>query len=452
MLNRRKNRPPRVGPRLPRLALRLLLQIAGFAALTMGLYWCASQVEILAIERMSATGRVLDLELTQILTSLQHYITVNGLTLDQADRLQTWDQGNTLIELQLVADGTVIYDSTQYGWSGGARSSIPFTRVEDPQLGVVRFSDGDAAVSVNPAFYHNLERRITKILMGVCFGLFVLFMGLRFTRLVRDILRIDQGVQMLESGDLTCRIRVSSPDEMQELAASLNRMAEELQWRNETEDRLHRQNYDRITAISHDLRTPLTAIIGYTELLQAGGQSADEQQDYLRRILSRSRFMLQMTNCLFDTARTHTGTIRNPQRIDGRSFLDEALDGMTQNLAVSGLDLAVVQRPREPFFLHIDPIELQRVFSNLEGNILRYADPAQPVRIRADLTEGMLHLVQSNGLRHDMPEGGTGVGLRTAEGIVRSCGGSLSVQRLESTFAVDLRLPLQTDRGPEEEL
>lgn len=443
MWSKRKNRPPREYPRLPRLARRLLIEVVGAAVILLLVYWGATVLEVRVIEHMSASGEVMDQELESLLTDLQAYVTKNDLSTEDAAALRKWHTGDSLIEIQLISQGTVIYDSTQYGWTGRLRSDAAFSRVRDPDLGVVHFSDADATVSVNPAFYHSLERRVTIIIMMVCFLLFILVIGFRFSRLVVDVLRIDQGVQMLESGDLTYRIEVRSPDEMAELAASLNRMAEELAWRNELEDKLHQQYYDMITAISHDLRTPLTAIMGYTELLQTGGETEQQRQDYLRRILDRAQFMRQMTNRLFDSARSRTGVTRQVQELEGQTTLAQLLDSMIRSLTVAGFVTSVSKLPGKPFTLQADPLELERVVSNLEGNIRSYADGTKPVLLRIDLNESVLHVVQSNHVRQDAVAGGSGVGLRAARGILENLGGSLETQRTEDLFTVDLQIPVQ---------
>ena len=424
--------------RMPRLALRMLLELTLAVGIIIGLYMLTLWGTQWLVGRLSATGQVLDQELEVTMGDLQAYVTEHNLSTKDSAALRTWDQGNSLLELQLISNGTVIYDSSRYGRVAG-RSRVVYERVPDPEFGVIHFSDADATVSVSRSFYHNLERELTIAATFVYIALFVLVMGLRLTRLVRDVLRIDEGVQALESGDLTHRIHVSSPDEVGDLAASLNRLAEELQWRNELEDSLQKRHNDMITAVSHDLRTPLTSVIGYLELLEEGGQTEAQREEYLRRSLDRARFLGQMTDRLFDTARTGTQSAGQVTRLD-RAFLDQCLEEIFASLTAGGFQPVLTGQPREDFYLEADPVELRRVMSNLEGNVRRYADPAYPVHIRAALEDHTLHVVQSNRVRPGAQGAGSGVGLHSSRAILAQYGGSLEVQQTEDTFLVDLWL------------
>ena len=435
--------------RPPRLVLRILLELTLAVVLLIGLYVATLWGTEWLVGRLSATGQVLDQELEATLGDLQAYVSANNLSTTDSAALRTWDQGNHLLELQLVSGGTVIYDSSRYG-RGTARSRVMYVRVPDAQNGVIHFADADATVNVSLAFYHNLEREITLVAAFLCIGLFVLVMGIRLTSLVRDILRIDEGVRALESGDLTHRIQVTRTDELGDLAASLNRMAEELQWRNELEDSLRKRYSDMITAVSHDLRTPLTAVIGYLELLEAGGQSEAQREDYLRRSLDRARFIGQMTDRLFDSARTGAETGGQAVRLDGQEFLAQRLEEMDASLTAAGFQPVLDGLPREDFMLEADPVELRRVMSNLEGNIRRYADPAAPVHFRAALEGSALHVVQFNQVRPGSSGMGSGVGLRSAKSILAQYGGSLEVQQTGETFLVDLWLETMEPEKPTE--
>ena len=96
-------------------------------------------------------------------------------------------------------------------------------------------------------------------------------------RIVKDLIALEQGLQIISEGNLNYRVPIVRQDELGRVALNINRMTERLEQQIVKEREIEKSKMELITGISHDLRTPLTSIIGYIELLRTDSyQDKDE--------------------------------------------------------------------------------------------------------------------------------------------------------------------------------
>ena len=224
---------------------------------------------------------------------------------------------------------------------------------------------------------------LVTILFGALAALFAALFFLQranLRRACRELRQINQ-----EGG--TRRLHLSSPDgEMEALFEEINRaldrrQSEEIQHML-AEKELRRQ----IANISHDLRTPLTSIIGYLQLAQADGTSTEERTHALEVIGARTRSLQMLISGFYDLSRLDANEYSlNLQQVDlGRSLcaqLASFYDDFTRKNLVMHVDVP----QRLPLVL-ADEDAAQRIFVNLLQNVLRYAESEVWVAVRAGTT------------------------------------------------------------------
>lgn len=140
-----------------------------------------------------------------------------------------------------------------------------------------------------------------------------------------------------------------------------------------------------ISNVSHDLKTPLTSIITYIDLLKKEGLDSENAPQYLEVLDQKSMRLQKLTEDLFDAAKASSGAI--PVRIetvDMLSLINQGLGEMEATIEASGLDF-IVNAKEERYYVQADGQLLWRVVENLLGNVLKYALPGS--RVYIDLKE-----------------------------------------------------------------
>jgi signal transduction histidine kinase len=159
--------------------------------------------------------------------------------------------------------------------------------------------------------------------------------------------------------------------------------ASELAMRNELKNQ--RLKTDLISNVSHDLKTPLTSIITYTDILKKEGPDSENATEYLDIIEEKSRRLKKLTEDLFEAAKASSGVmpVRN-ERIDLLSLINQELVEHGDELAGVDLDV-IVGATKEHYYVKADSQLLWRVVDNLLNNVRKYAMPGS--RVYINLTE-----------------------------------------------------------------
>jgi signal transduction histidine kinase len=146
-------------------------------------------------------------------------------------------------------------------------------------------------------------------------------------RIVRDLISLEQGLQIISEGNLSYRVPVMRNDELGRVAFNINLMAERLQQQIEKERELEISKLEMITGISHDLRTPLTSIIGYIELLRTNSfQNKDEYTRFVQNTYNKAIHLKKLLDDLFEYTRlTSVDTRLDLNKIDVFQLLDQLI-------------------------------------------------------------------------------------------------------------------------------
>ena len=227
-------------------------------------------------------------------------------------------------------------------------------------------------------------------------------------RVLRPIEELRRGAEQLGASMLHHRIRVATGDELQLLAETLNRMAEQLQIsyasleqqveartedlaRTVAELEIVSQHKSRFLAhMSHELRTPLNAIVGYTELMldNAYGEIPSEARENLQRIERSSRHLLGLINAVLDFSRIEAGRYAlSISAYSLRDLIETAAVALENTATAKGLTLTVAGLDELPMGWG-DERRLAQVWFNLVGNAIAYTEAGGHIGIEATVAEG----------------------------------------------------------------
>lgn len=286
---------------------------------------------------------------------------------------------------------------------------------------------------------------------------------------IRYISRISEAVQNISEGNLNTVIDVIGDDEFSSMAANLNHMAADIKKLMEKERESERTKNELITNVAHDLRTPLTSIIGYLELL-AGNQQvpADMQHKYIEIAYGKSRRLQKLIEDLFGFTKLNCGKIAmHVGQIDIVKLLGQLVEEAYPNFVEKGLSYDL-QSNVPAKIINADGNLLARLFDNLIGNAIKYGADGKRVlvKIRAEgetvtvsvtnygyvIPADELPLIFNKFYRVEQSRssstGGTGLGLAIAKEIVDMHGGTISVaSNLNGTvFTVKLQVDFDVDK------
>lgn len=304
------------------------------------------------------------------------------------------------------------------------------------------------------------------VLLGIL--LFSLIFLLLQRKMARDIETIARAVKQISEGDLSTRLELEGEGELTDIAENLNRMEEDIQELIDKERTSEQSKTDLITNVAHDLRTPLTSILGYLELLRKNQKLSPEmQQKYLDIAYNKSVRLQKLIEELFGFTKLSYGKINmNVAKVDIVELLAQLLEESYPNFQKNGLSYDFVSN-RKSQIIEADGDLLARLFDNLIGNAIKYGKEGKRVRVnlRADreivtikivnygyvIPANELPLIFDRFYRTDHSRtnasgpGGTGLGLAIVKNITDMHHGTVSVSSDLSGTVFTVRLKIHFD-------
>ncbi|MEC3630538.1 HAMP domain-containing sensor histidine kinase [Bacillus velezensis] len=209
--------------------------------------------------------------------------------------------------------------------------------------------------------------------------------------------RITESVHHIANGKLGLTIRIESRDELTQLAQHINYMSEELESKFEHERELERAKSELISNVSHDLRTPLTSIIGYLDLLKKEQYNSKAQfQEYLETIYSKSQRLKYLIDELFEyTHLSSPDVILNRSKTDLSALLEQITGEYIPMFEKEQLTVRKsITEEHVPVCIDIE--KMVRVYDNLFMNALKYSIKPSEFFINLELKDEKAILQVSN--------------------------------------------------------
>lgn len=276
--------------------------------------------------------------------------------------------------------------------------------------------------------------------------------------LARDIGRLAEQIEAVQSGALNKKLELPEDSDLRDMAERLGNIQDGLKTALTEQMRSERMKVELVSNVSHDLKTPLTSILSYSELLlQEPLEPA--AHDYAVIIEQKAQRLNAMVQDVFEVSKAASDQLPVAlERLDLAKLLRQTLADMDEAIAKSGLGFKL-DLPDEPVEIIADGKRLYRVFQNLIQNALRYILAGSRVHLSLKCTAGMAEAAMRNTSQNELPEGvdftarfvrgdesrtdgGSGLGLSIAKSFTEACGGSFRVETVADLFTAIVTFPL----------
>lgn len=252
--------------------------------------------------------------------------------------------------------------------------------------------------------------------------------------------------EAIANGQLNQELPVRGKSPLAQHAKQLNQLKEGVRLSMSEQAKSERMKTELITNVSHDLRTPLTSIITYTDLMKTPHLSDEERISYAEILDRKSQRLKTLIEDLFEVSKMASGNMElHCTRIDLNQLLQQALAEHAEDIELSGLDFRIAQ-PNKPVYAQVDGQKWWRVLDNLILNAIKYALPGTRVYLSLEETEGQAEFTIKNITRYELGENtdelferfkrgdesrqtdGSGLGLAIAQSIVELHGGAMKIE------------------------
>ena len=279
------------------------------------------------------------------------------------------------------------------------------------------------------------QRIYTVAAVLSCIAFSVLFLAMMQSR-IAYIQTITEGIGQLHGQPKRIALPLKGHNELKFLAEAVNDMSQAQLALREQELALAQEKEQLIRALSHDIRTPLTSILAYSDYLTTGEEiTPAEQKNYLGLIRKKAEQIRDLTAILLD------GSKRNLEYFDGGKLLMEQIVEEFQEELEDDFTVTVDFSECPAFSGTFDVQELRRIFDNLSSNVRKYADPAKPVTLSIGLKNGALLIHQTNAVLPEKPQSESyQIGLNSIHRIAQHYGGSVAVEERVAAFSITIIL------------
>lgn len=411
-------------------------------------YFAAYGLGSYALKELYMSSEARSARLAEIYSEFYEFITDNQIKGTDTEAVAHWTREHPYVTI-------LIYENEEANRTGN-RTPTPYAGMGSGErlqynsqygrLYPMRFADGTYRIAIGDSSNvreDNINRVIAVVLGSVAFFT-IMFWYIR--RLTNRIIRLSKEADDIGSGDLEAPITVQGEDELAMLAGEMDSMRKSVIERMGNERRAWEANSELITAISHDIRTPMTALIGYLGLLNEGSfENTEKEKQFISSAYDKAMELKDLTDELFKYflvfGRAELQMDR--EEYDGRLLLEQLLGETEFDLTDAGFTVQRIEFEGE-CTVRTDPLYIKRVVDNLISNAKKYADRGQTLLIVSELKDGKLSVSMSNAVAKDGPRvESTKIGLRTCEKIMDAMGGSFTTHLENERFTAEFVLPAE---------
>ena len=274
---------------------------------------------------------------------------------------------------------------------------------------------------------------------------------MQLSREAQDMGDLVDQISAVREGDMEAPLYLPEDSDLHDAVTNLNEIQGGMKEAIKEQLQSERMKVELIANVSHDIKTPLTSIISYVELLKEEEGLPDHVKDYISILESKSQRLKTMVQDVFEVSKAASGELPvKLETIDFAKLLRQTMADMEEEIHSSCVTVRA-QIPEEEEFIRADGQRLYRVFQNLIQNALKYSLDGSRVYIALKREDGMLTASVTNTSADELDgsidytarftrgdssrtDGGSGLGLSIARSFTEACGGTFRIAIIADLF------------------
>ena len=452
----------------------LLLAVAGFFGVRLGFYRYIGRT-YLSEENKEAR------ELSYV-ADLQSYILENGIESTDPKLFSEWVQMQKYVYLMIYKDDELFFssdmeiedkeekpskpsDGTDEGEGENGEAEAPSTpgsgiTVDMPtyeelkeyaaknDLHPINVGDGVLFASIadfTEYFYYDVSNILSLIAAVIGFAVvFIIF----FSKILSRVTRLAADVNRVAEGDMTYSIRSQGNDEISRLSSQVENMRSSILENLEREREVRAANEELITSMSHDIRTPLTVLLGYIDVMKMHPHD-EAMGEYIKATEATAMRLKKLSDDMFGYFLVFGDKAieANIQDYDGRTLLSQMLDEHILLLHENGYSVSYEEGPGlDGVSIMTDAPKAMRLIDNIFSNLHKYSDSERPITVSVGTEGGRISLTVENGIASGSRTAeSNGIGLKTCVKLAELLDIGFSYEKSADSFKCVIAFPTKRE-------
>ena len=461
-------RTPIMGEPLPNgkrfLSMRMkfvgVMLITGTAILLLAL--TAIPLSLQLFQKYHTRPERVEARLESYVREFADYVAEKKITSDDTEAVVEWTRRHRSVYLTVFHNADNHFGAAGGElWEGGdqpdmapffdelisSEGSVSSSSGTEGNMYIVLFANGIRSVAV--VDYSLSTGTDAIIILGVLISMLLFFAVLLvyYRNQTRAIVALSREVETVSGGDLHATIGSDRGDEIGMLACDVDAMRDTILRKMDEEQRAWQANSDLLTSMTHDIRTPLTTLLGYMELLSADSDSlSPEQKEYIRVCTAKAEQIKGLSDKLFlyFWAFNRVEPESELETAEAGLLLEQLLADYLPGLEADGVQVSVDLSAVAPAdTLRIRAESIRRVTDNVFDNLRKYADRSAPITVTTSRTDTHLTVRVSNTVaRKSEKTSSTRIGVKTCVNMMKTMNGSFETTVEGNIFTASFTLPL----------
>lgn len=307
----------------------------------------------------------------------------------------------------------------------------------------IHFKNQTASLYITSFPMMNYQIPYTVIILFIAFSFYMVLLQNFIHNRIHSIQSLQEDVFSLAIGDWNHEIKVEDTDEIGRLGEDLNQMRLAFLRTMDNEQQARIANKELISSLSHDLRTPLTTLKGYLEIMDLKKEDKDLRNQYLRKCLDKVEEITYLSNKMFEYSLVFS-TEYNVELND--ISIQQVIDALVDHIQyLKEMDLHIVYEPlHTQSHMCANFAMIQRILNNVFSNIQKYCDPWKNIVIQSSIEENQLKMSFTNSINHHLEKvESNGIGLKSVKKMIELHHGTFYKTQTNDLFTVILTFPIK---------
>ncbi len=388
---------------------------------------------------------------------LQEYVNSNQIAPSNISLLENWADENNLVYFSVYFNNKMIFNS-DYSYADEEELEEVDETYDISTLNsdyFYRLNMWDGTVTSVDMFcydFYNYSNYVLALSVVVGIILFIIIFTRLVNRKLNYIKKLENELSILEGGDLDYAITIKGNDELSSLARGIDQMRLSVIENNLKEQKALQANKNLVTAMSHDLRTPLTTLTGYLEILNMG-QNLDEEKKkhYIQLSAEKTKEIRELSDELFEYFLVYGEQQRriDVEPVPASELVADLIENQFLTLEEEGYIIKGNNKiTGDAGNCLINPQYMRRVLNNILSNLGKYADKNSPIEVTGQIDNGKLSIRVKNVIGNNLePHESTKIGLITCERIMKLHNGEFKAYEEKGSFIDELVIPMENNKA-----